>query len=40
MYRRMSWVKIDSQTAARSRAAGIEPPTIRWKMCVNARSIW
>ena len=36
----MSRVKIESQAAARSRAAGIEPPTMYRKIFVNARSIW
>jgi hypothetical protein len=31
----MSWVKIDSQIAARSRAAGSDVPTIEWKISSN-----
>ena len=31
---------MDSQAAARNRAAGIDPPMIFWKMLVKARSIW
>ena len=38
-YRRMSCVKIDCQTDARSRAAGIDPPMMFRNRCSNARWI-
>ena len=37
VYRPMSWVKIDSHTAARNRAIGMERPTMHSKIWSNAR---
>src|ERR1039458_8631566 len=36
----MSWVKMDCQTAARRRAAGMELPMMSRKVNSNARWIW
>ena len=36
----MSCVKMDCQTAARKRAAGMELPMMSRKICSNARWIW
>ena len=40
MYRLMSCVKIDCQTASRSRAVAVELPTMFSKIAWNARATW